>query len=181
MIIGKMRCILYWVAIFWQSKSGSELKVCLLSKQNVSPRAVCLILQETAETTLKNPCVQGKGWDSITVLQALKNPLCARFGAIYGLLLKKKKKNPVFCRSNEIHLIWWKVLDNIPAVAACGCFLTGVWESQHHLIRAHFKLTCNCLHRKGKKWVPLQLWDSVLHIQLEYDIAALACRPVGFK
>lgn len=61
MIVGKMGCILYWLAIFWQSKSGSELKVCLLSKQNVSPCTVCLILQQTAETTLKNPCVPGKG------------------------------------------------------------------------------------------------------------------------
>lgn len=97
MIIGKMGFILYWMAIFWQSKSSPELKLCLLSKQNVSPCVVCLILQQKGETTLKQPRVLGKGWDSITVLQALKRNLCASFGAIFGLLVK----NPVF-----YNLLW---------------------------------------------------------------------------
>lgn len=61
MIIGKMGFILYWMAIFWKSKSSPELKLCLLSKQNVSPCVVCLILQQTGETTLKQPRVLGKG------------------------------------------------------------------------------------------------------------------------
>jgi len=52
---------LFYVAVFWQSKSSLQLKLCLLSKQNVSPCAVCLILQQTAETTLKQPHVPGKG------------------------------------------------------------------------------------------------------------------------
>lgn len=89
MITWKMGYILYWVAIFWVTKSSLELKLCLLSKQNVSPRAVCLILQQKAETTLKQPHVPGKEWDSITVLQALNRNLCANFGAIFGLLVKK--------------------------------------------------------------------------------------------